>query len=64
MYVCSYVYIYYTYYSTGTHRVNDVVEAHCYVVYIGRTDREHIHVAEFITSDAEFCTQLTKAYVA
>ena len=55
----------------------DVVEAHCYVVDIGTTDREQIHIAESITTDTRrfghvglcqlhihklFCTQLTKAY--
>ena len=34
---------------------NDIVEAHCYFVDIGRTDREQIR---------QFCTQLTKAFVA
>ena len=48
---------------------NDVVEAHCYVVDIGRTDREQIRSR--INNNwcrtfrrGQFCTQLTKAYVA
>ena len=34
-------------------RINDVVEAHCYVVNIGQTDREQIR-------SRQFCKQLTK----
>ena len=38
-------------------RINDVVEAHCYVVNIGQTDSEQIR-------SRQFCKQLTKVYVA
>ena len=56
---------------------NDVVEAHCYFVNIGLTDREqicsrrikmitgcfgHVELCQLCTK--LFCMQLTKAYVA
>ena len=43
---------------------NDIVEAHCYFVDIGRTDREQIRSRINNNDCRTFCTQLTKAFVA
>ena len=49
-------------------QICDVVEAHCYVVDIGRTDHEQIRSRInnnwCRTFQLQFCMQLTKAYVA
>ena len=40
--VCIHVHMCMYCYCTHTYSINDIVEAHCYFVDIGRTDREQI----------------------